>query len=124
MILRTGGNLNVGMVVVILAVVGMLSAGQVLFKHAARVLDITRPATFLSLSLIVALALYGVATVCWLFVLSRVSLSAAFPFYGLVFVLVPLLSWMILKEPLNISTLIGSAVIVVGVIVVGIGSRA
>jgi len=124
MIHRATGNLGVGMIFMILAVVGMLAAGQVLFKYSASSLDFTRPATFLSLPLIAALVMYGVATFCWLLVLSRVPLNVAFPFYGLVFLLVPLLSWGILKESLSVSTLMGNLVIAVGVVITAIGSRA
>lgn len=124
MIHRAAGSLDVRMVVFILGVMGMLSAGQVLFKFAARTIDFSRPATFLSLPLGVALVLYGGATILWLLVLSKIPLTVAFPFYGLVFLLVPLLSWTILKEPLNLPIFIGSAVIAVGVVIVAVGSRA
>ena len=124
MIHRVEGNLNIRMVVMIIAVVGMLAAGQVLFKYAARGLDLARPTTLLSLPLFVALVIYGVATLCWLLVLSRVPLAVAFPFYGLVFLLVPFLSWAILKEPLSASNIIGSLVIAIGVVITAIGSRA
>lgn len=123
MIHRAAGNLDVRTVAFILGVVGMLSVGQVLFKYAARTIDFSRPATVLSLPLGVALVLYGGATILWLLVLSRISLTVAFPFYGLVFLLVPFLSWAVLKEPLNLPTLIGSAVIAAGVVIVATGSR-
>jgi len=124
MIHRATGNLGAGMILLILAVVGMLSAGQVLFKYSAGSLDFARPATFLSLPLLSALVMYGVATFSWLLVLSRVPLNVAFPFYGLVFLLVPLLSWGILKEPLSMSTMVGSLVIAAGVVITAIGGRA
>jgi drug/metabolite transporter (DMT)-like permease len=120
---RDGGNLSATMVCAILAVVGMLAAGQVLFKYAARTLDFSRPVTFLSFPLGAALILYCGATVLWLLVLTKVSLTIAFPFYGLVFLLVPLLSWIVLKEPVNLPTLIGSVVIALGVVIVATGSR-
>ena len=121
--MRIDNNFSVEMITAILAVVLMLSIGQVLFKYAAHSLDIAHPLTLLSASLVAALVLYGVATICWLVVLSRVPLSIAFPFYGLVFVLVPMMSWIILKEPMRLSTIFGSAVIVVGVLIVAIGGQ-
>ncbi len=123
MINRTHGTLSVGMVFLILVTVGMLSAGQVLFKYASHGLDLSRPNTFLSLPLIVAMLIYGVATIFWLIVLSRIPLSVAFPFYGLTFLLVPLLSWMVLGEKLGLATLVGSAIIAFGVVVVAVGDR-
>lgn len=117
------GTLSVGMILMILAVVGMLATGQVLFKYSSGSLDFARPSTFLSLPLLAALLVYGAATFCWLLVLSRVPLNVAFPFYGLVFLIVPLLSWGILKEPLNLSTVAGSLVIAAGVVITAIGGR-
>lgn len=124
MMYRGGGNLSATMVWSILAVVGMLAAGQVLFKYASRALDLSRPITFLSLPLLSALLLYAFATVCWLLVLSRVPLTLAFPFYGLGFVVVPLLSWIFLKEALTLPVIIGSLVIAIGVVIVAMGGRA
>lgn len=120
---RSADGLGITMISAILVVTALLSAGQVLFKYAARDLNFTRPATFVSLPLIVALVLYAVATVSWLLVLTKVPLNIAFPFYGLVFLLVPLLSWAILKEPLSAPTIVGSVIIAVGVVVVALGSR-
>lgn len=121
---RDGGNLSATMVCAILAVVGMLAAGQVLFKYASRTIDFSRPLTLLSLPLLSALLLYMAATACWLLVLSRVPLTLAFPFYGLGFVVVPLLSWIFLKEALTLPVIIGSLVIAVGVVIVAMGGRA
>lgn len=123
MVNRSAEGLGILMVSAILAITVLLSAGQVLFKYAARDLNLMRPATFVSLPLIVALVVYAVATVSWLFVLTKVPLNVAFPFYGIVFLLVPLLSWGILKESLSTPTIIGSVIIAVGVVVVALGSR-
>lgn len=124
MVYRGDENLSGTMVCAILVVVGMLAAGQVLFKYASRMLDFSRPATFLSVPLLSALLLYALATICWLLVLSRVPLTLAFPFYGLGFVVVPLLSWIFLKEALTLPVIIGSSIIAVGVVIVAMGARA
>ena len=93
----------------------VLAAGQVLFKFAAGGIQINEPRSFLSVALLVAVAVYGIATVMWLLVLSRVPLSVAFPFYGVTFLLVPLLAAMFLREPLRMQTLLGGVVILAGV---------
>jgi drug/metabolite transporter (DMT)-like permease len=108
----------------ILLTVGMISAGQLLFKYAARDLDFARPSSFFSTSLITALIIYGLATCLWLWVLSRVPLNIAFPFYGLTFLLVPLLGWLFLGERIGSSTITGSFLILIGVTIVAMGSRA
>jgi len=117
-------GLSVVTMFAIVAVVLLLSAGQVLFKYAANGLDFSKPVSFLSVPLAVALAVYGIATLCWLLVLTKVPLSVAFPFYGLVFLLVPVFSWLILKESLRAPTIIGGVIIAVGVVIVALGSRA
>ena len=99
----------------LLATIAVLAGGQVLFKLSANGLQLGDPRTFLSVPLVAALGIYGVATLMWLVVLTRLPLSVAFPFYGLTFLLVPLLAWLFLGEPLRIQTLVGGVVIIIGV---------
>lgn len=107
----------------LLATILLLSLGQVLFKSASAQLVLQQPATWWSWSLLGALLLYGVATVLWLLVLSRVPLSVAFPFYGLAFLLVPLLAAWLLHEPLRWSVWVGGALILCGITVAAMGGR-
>lgn len=118
---RVAHSLTPSMLVLLLATVALLSFGQVLFKQASPHVSVTMPMSLLSPVLLAALAIYGVATLAWLAVLARVPLSVAFPFYGLGFVLVPILSWLILNEPIRWQTLAGSAVIVVGISITSLG---
>ena len=64
----------------------------------------------MSLPLLGALVIYALATLLWLLVLSRVPLSFAFPFYGLAFLLVPVLAAVVLGEVLRWQVLVGGAV--------------
>lgn len=115
--MNESASLNLTSVALIVGTIAMLAVGQVLFKYAASSLNFSDVRSFLSLPLVVALAVYAVATVAWLAVLTRVPLSLAFPFYGLSFILVPLLSMLILGEKLRVSTLVGGVVIMVGVVI-------
>jgi drug/metabolite transporter (DMT)-like permease len=117
-------GMSVGTLSLIIGTIVLLSAGQVLFKFAATGLQLTKPATLLSLPLLAALVLYGFATLAWLFVLSLVPLSTAYPFYGLGFLIVPILSWLILNEPFRPSVLLGGIVIAAGIVITSLGSRA
>ncbi|MET0375718.1 MAG: EamA family transporter, partial [Rhizorhabdus sp.] len=65
--------------------------------------------------LLVGLLLYALATVAWLFVLGRLPLSAAYPFVGLSFAVVLLLSWLALGEQPDAARLIGTALVITGV---------
>jgi multidrug transporter EmrE-like cation transporter len=107
----------------LLATVVLLSLGQVLFKVAATSLQLSDPRTFLSWPLLSALVLYAVATATWLAVLARLPLSVAFPFYGLTFVLVPLLAHRVLREPVGIASYVGGALILAGIAVSAHGLR-
>ncbi len=62
-------------------------------------------------------------SVFWLGVLSRVPLSLAYPFLALSYLVIVIESWLILKENVTFFHLGGVAVIVVGVIVVGLSEN-
>lgn len=97
----------------------LLSCGQILFKLAATDLP---PITsingifslFLNYWFWSAMLLYGTATLLWIIILQQVPLSRAYPFAALGFVVVPLVSWVLFKEPLNFSYAIGVFLIIVG----------
>jgi drug/metabolite transporter (DMT)-like permease len=103
----------------------ILSAGQVLFKLAAADLPNLADLSIRHLfapKLVLALGLYGFATIAWLFVLRAVPLSMAYPFIASAFIFVPLLAHFWLDEPLRLSNLIGAALIFAGVWVSHLGS--
>lgn len=100
----------------LLCVLGIAS-GQILFKKAAMHLP-SNPQLMdwvLNGWLITALALYGVATLLWIWVLRHAPLHIAYPFMALAFIIVPLLSYYFLGEPLTTKTFIGGALIILGV---------
>jgi drug/metabolite transporter (DMT)-like permease len=114
--------LSLRWVALTLGCVLLLAIGQVLFKIAAggwRVegWSIATLRNFLSAPMLVALAVYAVATFAWVFVLRNVPLGAAYPLFSLAFVVTPLLAHVVLGEPLALRTLAGATIIVVGVIV-------
>lgn len=105
------------------AVLGM-SGGQLLFKVAAR--SFVGADSFikglLSPVLILALIVYAGVTIIWVWQLSLIDLSRAYPFMALSFVFVPLLSALMLDETIGMYYWLGISLIVVGVIVVQLGS--
>lgn len=110
-------ELDIRNVALIVATIALLGFGQVLFKYAAASVEPGELRSWLSVPLVAALTIYALATVAWLYVLARVPLSLAFPFYGLAFLFVPLLSAWLLGERLRWSTLAGGAIILIGIIV-------
>ncbi|WP_373783947.1 EamA family transporter [Delftia acidovorans] len=101
----------------LLCVLG-ISTGQLLFKKAANA--IPEPFSISALLhngwLFAALALYGVTTLGWIWVLRHAPLQLAYPFMSLCFLIIPTLSWLFLGEPLHWRVLAGGLFIIAGVI--------
>ena len=97
----------------------IIAIGQILFKLASRDVAGADMASLMKLSVngyfMLALVLYGTATVSWVYVLRHFPLSKAYMFMGLSFVFVPLLSYLLLKEPVNLRYLAGAAFIILGI---------
>lgn len=71
---------------------------------------------------ILGLGLYVVSTFFWMFVLSRVRLSVAYPLISMSYILVVMLSALVLQEEVNwVLAGIGLALISIGVSFIGIG---
>ena len=103
----------------------ILAVGQLLFKLTAeRSPIIERFADLRHLlsdpMLWLALVLYGLATLLWVFLLQRVPLSYAYPFAALAFVLVPFGAAAFFGERLSGGVWVGTTLIVVGVCVTGL----
>lgn len=61
-------------------------------------------------------AMYGISSIVWLFVLQKLPLSVAYPALALTYVIVVFASAFILHEPLTVNKVVGSFIIVMGVI--------
>lgn len=66
---------------------------------------------------------FGLGAVFWLAVLSRVPLSLAYPILALSYFVVVAEAWLFLHERVTWQRFIGVAVIVVGVVMVGVSER-
>jgi drug/metabolite transporter (DMT)-like permease len=102
-----------------LVVLGMAS-GQMLFKLAARSFSSSETLLrgILSPYLVVGLALYFVVTVAWVWQLSMIDLSRAYPFMALTFIVVPFLSTLVLGETTGTRYWLGIACIILGILIV------
>ncbi|HEY4077859.1 MAG TPA: EamA family transporter [Rhizomicrobium sp.] len=69
-------------------------------------------------AVIAGLAMYGVGTLIWLNVLSRMDLSQAYPFVGLSFLLTALLGYFLFHEPFHPGRIAGTALVIAGVVLV------
>ena len=94
-----------------------ISIGQLLFKQAATALPVNPGLMDWATNgwLIASLALYGLTTLGWVWILRHAPLHLAYPFMGLAFLIVPTLAWLFLGEPLHWRTLAGGLLILAGV---------
>lgn len=96
-----------------------LAAGQILFKLAAT--SWHQASTFLVTDalfyFVIALALYGVTTIGWVWVLQKIELGKIYPLMALAFVLVPMASHFILGERFQAQYFLGVSLIFIGIII-------
>ena len=97
----------------------IIAGGQVLFKQAGvRGADAPFVRTLFDPTFILAVGLYGIATLMWVYVLKTVPLSAAYTFMALSYVVVPLLAVVFLDETLGLKYALGAGLIIAGLLVV------
>ncbi|ABQ31610.1 MULTISPECIES: EamA family transporter [Acidiphilium] len=105
----------------------LMASGQLLFRKVG--LDLRGhslasgvPVLLRAPALYAALALYGIATLIWIWILSRVPLSRAYPYVALGVVLVPLASRAVYGDAIRPIFWLGALLIVAGILVTQLGS--
>lgn len=66
---------------------------------------------------------YGISIILWLWVLSKVDVSLAYPFQALGYILVTILAWLIFQENINLTRIIALIFITIGLIILALSSR-
>ncbi len=110
---------------IVFSSVFLSAVAQLSFKHGVSSVDLSQYSNmvykawflFTSPFVILGLALYGVGTILWLFALKQLDLSLAYPFVGMSFLFVFIFSLTFLHEPFNLTRLLGTVVIIVGIII-------
>lgn len=101
-----------------------MAGGQVLFKSAALRYLPDGTATERSLSLVFnayfmgAVALYVALTLLWVWLLTFIPLSRAYPFVALAFAITPLLGGIFFAEPITSKLLAGIALMLGGLVLI------
>jgi multidrug transporter EmrE-like cation transporter len=119
----------IGAIIMLLVSVSLGAAGQLCLKYGVTLLGegasplavikgIFTPFVF------GGFVFYGLSSLIYLNVLSKLDLSYAYPFVALSFVMVTVLSWYLLNETLPLLRLIGLALILAGVFTVAASYRA
>jgi drug/metabolite transporter (DMT)-like permease len=107
--------------------VSFLSAGQIIFKISAKSISglsfaESLPRLLLVPTFYLACILYFMATVLWVWILSRLPLNQAYPFVTLALILVPLMSWYFFAEVPTFPYWVGIGMVVIGLIVIAAAS--
>jgi drug/metabolite transporter (DMT)-like permease len=73
---------------------------------------------FGNLKVLGGFAVYGLSSLFWIVVLSKVDLSLAYPMLALNYVLVPLTAWLFLGEQVPTLRWLGAGVVIIGVVII------
>jgi drug/metabolite transporter (DMT)-like permease len=103
----------------------MLATGQICWKLSMMNRELAFSLkSFFGLAIkplfLAGVALYGLATVLWIYLLSKYELSYIYPMIAFAYVFGVLLSVVILKETVSLTRLGGVMLVVIGVAVIGI----
>ena len=66
---------------------------------------------------------YGLSIILWLWVLSKVDVSLAYPFQALGYILVTILAWLIFYEEINMLRICALIFITIGLILLALSSK-
>lgn len=119
--------MNLAQFFLLVAYAGGMGVGQLLLKQGSAALRDLPHAQAAPLAwsiatnpwLLAGLALYAGLTVLWVWILSFTPLSLAYPFVGLAIGITPLLAHFVFAEPIAMHQLVGLAIVLVGLIVMG-----
>lgn len=125
--------MRAGLILLIIVSVALSSGSQIILKLGMTSREIQSsihsgdPAQIAmsigtSPSVIAGLACFGLSAILWLFVLSRVPLSSAYPFVSLGILVTVLASWLLLGETISLAKIGGVGFIIGGILLVAAGS--
>ena len=117
-------RLALSQVALLVAYAAGMAGGQMLFKAAALRYQPDGTAAERAFSLVFnvyflgAVALYVALTVLWVWLLTFIPLSRAYPFVALAFAITPLLGGMMFAEPITVKLLAGIALLLGGLLLI------
>ena len=118
--------MSFGSLVVLLFAVALAASAQVILKHGMTQSAVRAKEHETSLAqnalgngwVWLGLALFGISALAWMLTLSRVPLNIAYPFNALGYLAILAASVLVLHEKANAWTLLGSGMVLCGLIVV------
>jgi uncharacterized membrane protein len=123
-IFQSGGSDVNAIIIIVISVIfaalgqvswklGMNQAGQLAAFNAASLSSV-----LLNPYVLLGFLMYGLSTIFWLIALSKKDLSFVYPFISLTYILVLLMSSLVLKESIGINRLVGTLIILAGIIII------
>ncbi len=97
---------------------GMIQVGTLEFEGGLAGLIRVGIRVFSNLKVLGGFASYGISSLFWIIVLSKIDLSLAYPMLALNYVLVPLTAWLFLSEQVPPTRWLGIGVVIIGVIII------
>lgn len=94
---------------------GMVRVGKVRIQTSA-IMD-ALPKVVFNYYIVSGIIGFGLSLLLWLVVLSRTSVSYAYPFVSVGYVLITVLGYFFLSEPVSITRIVGLAIIITGLFV-------
>lgn len=97
----------------------LMSLGQVLFKVGSQGKTINSLSSMLEMIfspvIILALIVYAATTALWMYILSKMEMSYAYPIQSLALPLVVLISSLLFRETVPLNRWIGIGIIIIGI---------
>lgn len=100
---------------IVLAIIGQFSLKKGVVESTLSPTASSIIKTIFSPVVLAGFIAYGLGSIIWLFVLQRLPLSVAYPALSLSYVIIVIVSFLFLGEPLTTNKIIGVALIVAGV---------
>lgn len=112
-------RLTITQILLLLGYAVAMAGGQLIFKLAANRATPDGSLTdrvfgLINLYFVLAVLLYAVLSVLWVWILTFTPLSRAYPFVALAFAITPVFGVLIFAEPLSTKLLIGIGLILCG----------
>jgi len=105
--------------IVALVCVFGIAVGQILFKLSAS--ELHRSGSLFDFKtasiLFAALALYGLTTIAWIWVLQKSDLGKVYPLMALAFIVVPIGSYFVFGERFSPQYFVGVVLIMLGIVI-------
>lgn len=107
--------------IILLLNIVLLVAGQTIWKIGLEKVGGLNAGNWLQVMfsplIMLGIVIYGVATVLWLYVLSRLPISIAYPLQSFAFVLALIIAFLFFKESIPMNRWVGTAIILAGITV-------